>query len=157
MRARHGKADDDAVELRHRQIANRLQGAPAPRATDPGRVDHGRIGRAGQAGAGQENYAEQDQAAHKLLKSLGMEPLSDGFLLKTFMAGLKASRAPIKQVLLAGHLVVGVGNIYAAEALFAAKINPSQSANKLTYHQCQLLSISNQHQLVLLWHVCQNL
>ena len=63
---------------------------------------------------------EKDAPAHKLLGHWGMEPLSDDFTLAAFAAGLQASRSPIKQVLLAGRLVVGVGNIYASEALFLA-------------------------------------
>ena len=74
---------------------------------------------------------EQAEAAHKLLKNLGMEPLENGFLLQTFRAGLKASRAPIKQVLLGGRLVVGVGNIYASEVLFLAGIRPTTVAKSI--------------------------
>ena len=55
--------------------------------------------------------------ALKLLGGLGMEPLGEGFDLDAFHAGLRRRRAPIKQVLLAGDVVVGVGNIYASEAL----------------------------------------
>ena len=46
--------------------------------------------------------------------------------------GLKARRAAIKQVLLAGDVVVGVGNIYASEALFLAGIRPTLSAARLS-------------------------
>lgn len=74
---------------------------------------------------------EQDEVARKLLGGLGMEPLSDGFVLETFAAGLKASRAPIKQLLLAGRVVVGVGNIYASEALFLAGIRPTTVARRV--------------------------
>ena len=66
--------------------------------------------------------------AHKLLGKLGMEPLSESFVLALFQAGLKQRSAAIKQVLLAGDLVVGVGNIYASEALFWAGIRPTKSA-----------------------------
>ena len=73
-------------------------------------------------------HGEQDPVATKLLGGLGMEPLSDGFSLAVFQAGLKKSQMPIKQLLLAGRLVVGVGNIYASEVLFLAGIRPSTSA-----------------------------
>lgn len=78
-------------------------------------------------------YAEHQQAAaaQKLLGRLGVEPLSDAFLLTPFLAGLKASRLPVKQVLLAGRLVVGVGNIYASEALFRAGIRPATPARRI--------------------------
>jgi len=70
--------------------------------------------------------------ARKLLGRLGMEPLSDDFDEVAFHAGLKARRAAIKQVLLAGAVVVGVGNIYASEALFLAGIRPTLSAARLS-------------------------
>ncbi len=69
--------------------------------------------------------------AVKLLGRLGVEPLDDGFEPEAFHAGLKLRAAPIKQVLLAGDLVVGVGNIYASEALFLAGIRPTTRARRL--------------------------
>lgn len=65
--------------------------------------------------------------ASKLLGDLGMEPLDDagGFDLKAFCLGLQRRKSAIKQVLLAGEVVVGVGNIYASEALFQAGIRPT--------------------------------
>ena len=79
-------------------------------------------------------YADSEDApvAVKLLGLLGMEPLSDGFDIQLFYAGLKRRKAAIKQVLLAGDLVVGVGNIYASEALFMAGIRPTLSAASLS-------------------------
>ena len=71
--------------------------------------------------------------ARRLLANLGVEPLDAAqFDPARFHAGLQARRAPIKQALLAGDLVVGVGNIYACEALFAAGIGPAVPANRLT-------------------------
>ena len=79
-------------------------------------------------------YADSETApeAAKLLGRLGVEPLSDAFALDAFHAGLKRRKAPVKQVLLAGDLVVGVGNIYASEALFMAGIRPTLSAARIT-------------------------
>ncbi len=68
---------------------------------------------------------------HKLLGHLGVEPLSEAFSLPNFSAGLKSSRSSIKQVLLSGKLVVGVGNIYASEALFRAGIRPTTQAARI--------------------------
>lgn len=79
--------------------------------------------------------AEDDPVAQKLLGRLGMEPLAEGaggFDLPTFQAGLKRRQTAIKQVLLAGDVVVGVGNIYASEALFLAGIRPTVRAAKLS-------------------------
>ena len=76
---------------------------------------------------------EDDPVAHKLLSGLGMEPLDDAhFQWEAFAAGLRASRAPIKQLLLGGKLVVGVGNIYASEVLFASRIHPATPAQQIS-------------------------
>jgi formamidopyrimidine-DNA glycosylase len=83
--------------------------------------------------------SEQDSPAHKLLSHWGMEPLDEAFTLAAFTAGLQASRAPIKQVLLAGRLVVGAGNIYASEALFLAGIRPTTIAQSLGPKRIQRL------------------
>jgi formamidopyrimidine-DNA glycosylase len=74
---------------------------------------------------------EADAIAQKLLGRLGVEPLGEGFDALAFYQGLQRRKAPIKQVLLAGELVVGVGNIYASEVLFLAGIRPTTRANRL--------------------------
>lgn len=76
--------------------------------------------------------SESSPGAQKLLGRLGVEPLTAAFEAKTFHVGLKKRNAPIKQVLLAGELVVGVGNIYASEALFMAGIRPTTRAAKIS-------------------------
>ena len=73
-----------------------------------------------------------DPRARKLLERLGVEPLGPDFDPQVFHRGLRLRRASIKQVLLAGDLVVGVGNIYAAEALFMAGIRPTVRADRLS-------------------------
>lgn len=77
--------------------------------------------------------------AVKLLQGLGVEPLEQGFDPLAFHAGLKRRQAPIKQVLLAGDLVVGVGNIYASEALFRAGIRPTTRAHKISLPRARRL------------------
>jgi formamidopyrimidine-DNA glycosylase len=69
--------------------------------------------------------------ATKLLGGLGPEPLTDGFDPQVFVQALRGRSAAIKQVLLAGDLVVGVGNIYASEALFLAGIRPTCRADRV--------------------------
>ena len=69
---------------------------------------------------------------HKLLGRLGVEPLGDAFTAHAFHQALRKRRAPIKPVLLAGEVVVGVGNIYASEALFMAGIRPTTKASRLS-------------------------
>jgi formamidopyrimidine-DNA glycosylase len=76
--------------------------------------------------------SEQSAVAVKLLGHLGMEPLTEQFELAQFCLGLKQRRSAIKQVLLSGDLVVGVGNIYACEALFRAGIRPTVRAQRLS-------------------------
>jgi len=70
--------------------------------------------------------------ATKLLGRLGVEPLEGGFDPLSFHQALQQRRSSIKQVLLAGDIVVGVGNIYASEALFAAGIRPTVRADRLS-------------------------
>lgn len=71
---------------------------------------------------------ESDPVAQKLLGRLGVEPLTDDFDATLFYQALKSRKMAIKQILLAGQVVVGVGNIYACEALFLAGIRPTTSA-----------------------------
>jgi formamidopyrimidine-DNA glycosylase len=75
---------------------------------------------------------DADPVARKLLDGLGMEPLTEQFDVAAFHAGLRRRSAPIKQVLLAGDVVVGVGNIYASEALFLAGIRPQLRASAIS-------------------------
>lgn len=75
---------------------------------------------------------EGSPLAIKLLGGLGMEPLEDSFEVEAFHAGLRKRQAAIKQVLLAGDIVVGVGNIYASEALFLAGIRPTLAASRIS-------------------------
>jgi len=79
-------------------------------------------------------YAPSEQSAEavKLLGHLGVEPLNGGFELEAFQQGLRKRKTAIKQVLLGGALVVGVGNIYASEALFLAGIRPATRADRIS-------------------------
>ncbi|WP_298931480.1 bifunctional DNA-formamidopyrimidine glycosylase/DNA-(apurinic or apyrimidinic site) lyase [uncultured Ramlibacter sp.] len=86
-------------------------------------------------------YADGEDAAQavKLLGGLGAEPLTGDFDALVFHAALKSRQSPIKQVLLAGALVVGVGNIYASEALFLAGIRPTQRASRISLPRARKL------------------
>jgi formamidopyrimidine-DNA glycosylase len=70
---------------------------------------------------------------------LGVEPLDDGFTGEHLHALARTSRAPVKAFLLDQKRVAGVGNIYADEALFRARIHPLRPANRLTRAQCAAL------------------
>lgn len=76
--------------------------------------------------------SQDDPRAHKLLGGLGVEPLESGFDALAFHRALQLRRSSIKQVLLAGDIVVGVGNIYASEALFMAGIRPTVRADRVS-------------------------
>jgi formamidopyrimidine-DNA glycosylase len=69
---------------------------------------------------------------HILLRGLGVEPLEEGFSGALLHRATRKRSAPIKQVLLAGDIVVGVGNIYACESLFRAGINPKTTASRIS-------------------------
>ena len=79
-------------------------------------------------------YADspEDAQVRKLLGGLGVEPLEGGFDPLAFHAALQRRRGAIKPVLMAGDIVVGVGNIYASEALFLAGIRPTVRASGLS-------------------------
>src|SRR3954453_14580281 len=67
---------------------------------------------------------------------LGVEPLEHDFTGDHLHALAKTSRAPVKAFLLDQKRVAGVGNIYADEALFRARVHPLRPANRLTRAQC---------------------
>ena len=69
---------------------------------------------------------------HPLLQGLGPEPLSDDFDGDWLFRASRGRRAPVKAFLMDQRIVVGVGNIYAAEALFAAGISPLRAAGKVS-------------------------
>jgi formamidopyrimidine-DNA glycosylase len=75
---------------------------------------------------------EGDLEEHMLLRGLGVEPLGEGFSGELLWRETRKRNAPIKQVLLAGDIVVGVGNIYACESLFRAGINPKTPAARIS-------------------------
>jgi formamidopyrimidine-DNA glycosylase len=68
---------------------------------------------------------------HPLLASLGIEPFEERFNGNWLYRHTRERSSPIKQVLLSGDIVVGVGNIYASESLFRAGINPRTPASRI--------------------------
>lgn len=77
---------------------------------------------------------------HPLLAKLGIEPFDPRFDGAWLMRHARGRAAPIKQVLLAGDIVVGVGNIYASESLFRAGIHPRAPAGRLSAARCARLA-----------------
>ncbi|NBT09807.1 MAG: bifunctional DNA-formamidopyrimidine glycosylase/DNA-(apurinic or apyrimidinic site) lyase [Betaproteobacteria bacterium] len=89
-----------------------------------------------------------DQApAAKLLSGLGREPDDPQLDVAWFHEQIRRRRAPIKQVLLAGDVVVGAGNIYACEALFDAGIDPRTRAHRLSRPRAARLLSAVRHTL----------
>jgi len=76
-------------------------------------------------------HADGDILAHPLLADLGIEPFDPRFDGAWLVAATRGRQMPIKQLLLAGTAVVGVGNIYAAESLYSARIHPLTPAGRI--------------------------
>ena len=77
-------------------------------------------------------YCDQDPRQHALLASLGPEPLDPGFDAEYLFRHCRYRRAAIKNVIMNSQVVVGVGNIYASEALFRAGIRPARAAGRIS-------------------------
>lgn len=72
-----------------------------------------------------------DPLSHPLLADLGVEPLGDSFDGRLLHRTARSRPGPVKQMIMDAHVVVGVGNIYASEALFMAGIHPGRPARRI--------------------------
>ena len=79
---------------------------------------------------------------HKLIKNLAPEPLTKEFNATYLFKALKGRSANIKSIIMNQFIVVGVGNIYASESLYKAKIRPGREAKTLSLTECVLLAKS---------------
>ena len=77
-------------------------------------------------------WTEEDPYDHKLIKNLGPEPLNSEFDAKYLFTRLKNKKKCIKNAIMDSHLVVGVGNIYASEALYDSGIRPNRISKKVS-------------------------
>ncbi len=84
-------------------------------------------------------WTTDDPGQHALLKNLGPEPLSDAFDAEYLFRLSRKRKVAVKQFIMNSHIVVGVGNIYANEALFLAGIRPGSAAGRLSKPRCQQL------------------
>lgn len=82
---------------------------------------------------------------HPLLKNLGPEPLESDFDGQYLYQQSRKKSQAVKTFIMDSHVVVGVGNIYAAEALFAAKIHPKRAAGKVSLARYNVLAEAIQH------------
>jgi len=89
---------------------------------------------------GSLHYTSEDPQLHPLLARLAPEPFDREFDAEYLWRITRRRRASIKQVLMNSRLVVGVGNIYASEALFAAGIDPRRPAGSVSRARYQRLA-----------------
>ena len=75
----------------------------------------------------------------KEIKKLAPEPFSEDFNAKYFRDVLKTSKKSLKEFLLDQTKVLGLGNIYAAEAMFLARVNPQTPANEVSARKANVL------------------
>lgn len=85
-------------------------------------------------------WCASDIDQHPLLTHLGPEPLSDEFDGNVLFAKAKGKRVVIKSFIMDSHIVVGVGNIYASEALFLAGILPNRTVDAISLSEYQALA-----------------
>ncbi len=78
-------------------------------------------------------------AEPECLAALGVEPLSTDFTAAYLYRELHRRKCPVKIALMDNAVVVGIGNIYAAETFFKARISPLRPAHKLTRKECAVL------------------
>jgi len=93
-------------------------------------------------------WHEGDVLSHPLLAGLGREPLEEGFTGAWLHAALRGVRAPIKQALMDARRVVGVGNIYASESLFRARIHPLEPGGAVGPRRAARLALEIRETLV---------
>ncbi len=84
-------------------------------------------------------YTRKDPLHHDLLKNLGPEPLSNEFDAVSLFEKSRNKKQIIKSFIMDSKVVVGVGNIYANESLFAAGIHPKRKAEKISMPRYEIL------------------
>ena len=110
---------DDAPARKHDHFDLALGGHRALRLTDPRRF-------------GAVLWLPDPAEGHALLNGLGLEPLEPAFTGAALHEAARGRRVAVKQFLMNGRVVVGVGNIYANEALFGAGIHPARSVSRIS-------------------------
>jgi formamidopyrimidine-DNA glycosylase len=116
----------DAPLLRHDHFDLLLDSGRVLRFNDPRRF-------------GSLHWRPTAAGEHWLLAALGVEPLTPAFDGHYLKAAARGRKLAIKNLLMDGRVVVGVGNIYANEALFMARIRPTRQAGRVTLVQCEAL------------------
>lgn len=130
-------ATDAGTVILHLGMSGSLRLVPA--GTAPGRHDHldiclddGRCLRLNDPRRfGSVHWTGDAPEGHRLLSGLGPEPLNPAFDASHLYTLSRGRTAPVKVFLMDGRVVVGVGNIYASEALFRAGIHPRRAAGRI--------------------------
>jgi formamidopyrimidine-DNA glycosylase len=94
-----------------------------------------------------EAVANDALATHKLVRDLGVEPLTDRCTPELLQARARKSKKPIKSFIMDARVIAGVGNIYACESLHRAGIRPTTPAGRLTIGRWTALVTAIQHTL----------
>jgi len=110
---------EPAAPQKHDHIDVELQNGVCLRFNDPRRF-------------GAFLWVDGEMQLHELLRDLGPEPLSDEFTADYLYQRSRGRNLAIKNFIMNGHIVVGVGNIYASEALFMAGIHPQRAAGRVS-------------------------
>lgn len=119
MSGRLTLVDEGTPARTHDHVDVMLEGNQRLRLTDPRRF-------------GAMLWVRGPVERHVLLRSLGLEPLEPGFDGKALQRLAAGRRVAVKHFLMNGRLITGVGNIYASEALFRARIHPLRSVGRIS-------------------------
>ena len=92
-------------------------------------------------------FWSEDPQAHPLLANAGIEPLERSFSAKALSSICAGRNVPIKQLLMDGSKIAGIGNIYASEALFLAKVLPQRPSKSL--NEAEAAAVARKVKLVL--------
>jgi len=121
--------DKDVPLEKHDHVEFLLEGGQSLRYRDPRRF-------------GVVLWTTKDPMQHPLIAKLGVEPLEVGFDADYLYKIAQQRSVAIKQLIMNGQVVVGVGNIYASESLFRAGIHPTRSAKRISRARCERLVVA---------------
>jgi formamidopyrimidine-DNA glycosylase len=119
MSGRLSIVERDLPARAHDHVDLQLEGAKSLRLTDPRRF-------------GAMLWLKGPAENHALLRGLGLEPLDSAFTGAALQRLASGRRVAVKQFLMNGRILTGVGNIYASEALFQAGVHPLRSAGRIS-------------------------
>ena len=89
---------------------------------------------------GSLHWTRRPAIQHRLISPLGCEPLSEAFTGDYLYQHSRNRKLAIKHYIMNSHIVVGIGNIYASEALYMAGIHPGRAAGKVSRNKYRLLA-----------------